>query len=301
MHTTMAISEAQFETWARPPSETEEGRCDNALRVISEALREKFGDQVLVFLKGSYKNRTNVREDSDVDLGVKHNDVYFPDTFSLSDREKWVYERISTNSTYLFSQFKSEVHQVLVARFGASEAIRRNKCILVKANSYRVNADVVPCFTYKKFRSPTEVSAEGIKSIADDGRAFDSFPDQHYANGVSKNARTQRMYKSVTRILKNVRNELLDLRQIDKKLMPSFFLECLTWNVPDPLFTANSYKEATRNIMLRLWNDMGNLVISQEYAEISNLKGLFEGHPQRTPEQVRSFLQNAWSFLGYEG
>ena len=42
-----------------------------------------------------------------------------------------------------------------------------------------------------------------------DGRLIINYPDQHYANGVSKNTGTGRRFKAVARILKRLRYEML--------------------------------------------------------------------------------------------
>jgi tRNA nucleotidyltransferase (CCA-adding enzyme) len=70
MEISMAINEDQLKRWATAPSETEETKCQNAVRLITNAIKERFGSDVTVFLQGSYKNRTNVRQDSDVDIVV---------------------------------------------------------------------------------------------------------------------------------------------------------------------------------------------------------------------------------------
>src|SRR3989339_1525459 len=204
----MNISEEQLSRWAKAPSETEEGKCQNAVSRITEAVKEKFGSGVSVFLQGSYRNRTNVKQDSDVDIVVLHKGYYFPDVSGLSESDKAAYRKNFIGSDYTFSQFKNDVHGLLKDTFGADLVTRKDKCIMVNGNDYRVDADVVPCFIHKRFRSLYVVEAEGIELVTDLGVHIHSFPEQHYDNGVAKNSNTGMMYKPVTRILKNVRNEL---------------------------------------------------------------------------------------------
>ena len=65
--------ESAFSFWARPPSKTEEQRSENAIGAIrnavngSSTLKQR---KIKVFTQGSYRNRVNVRQDSDVDVGV---------------------------------------------------------------------------------------------------------------------------------------------------------------------------------------------------------------------------------------
>src|SRR3990172_2917044 len=105
----MKFAEDQLTTWAKPPSETEEEKCRNAVDQITKAIRDKFGDDVSIFLQGSYKNRTNVKRDSDVDIVVRHDGYYFYDLGSLTPEEKAAYEASSIPAKYTFYQFKNDV------------------------------------------------------------------------------------------------------------------------------------------------------------------------------------------------
>lgn len=297
----MQISEEQFNRWAKAPSETEEGKCQNAVKQISDAIQEKYGSDVSIFLQGSYKNRTNVRQDSDVDITVLHEGYYFPDVNGLDETEKSLYWKNFTGSQYTFQDFKSEIHDLMNKIFGTERVKRKNKCIRIDGNSYTVHADVVPCFVHKRFRNNETVEAEGIEFVADSGIRTFSFPKQHYDNGVAKNKNTNEMYKPIVRILKNVRNILVDDGLIDKDLIPSFFLECLVWNIlPHSHFHENNYAEATRNILITLYQDMGDPTKANAYAEVSDLKWLFRANPHLTHQQARDFTIKAWNHIGYE-
>ena len=297
----MQISEEQLSHWAKAPSETEEQKCQNVVKQISDSILDKYGSDVSIFLQGSYKNRTNVRQDSDVDIVVLHENYFFSDVSFLDESEKSEYWKNFNGSQYTFQNFKSEVHDIANNTFGVSRVNRKNKCIRIDGNSYTVHADIVPCFVHKRIGKNNVTEAEGIEFEADSGIRTISFPKQHYDNGAEKNKNTNEMYKPVVRILKNVRNALLDNRLIGEDLMPSFFLECLVWNVlPHSHFDQNKYSEATKNILITLYQEMGEPTKANEYAEVSNLKWLLKGSPHRTYQQARDFLIKAWNHLGYE-
>lgn len=286
--------------WAKAPSETEETKCQNAVSRITDTIRKKFGNDVSILLQGSYKNRTNVRLDSDVDIVVSHQGHFFPGLSNLSPADKEVYHSIYKNSDYTFSQFKNDIHIILQDEFDAGEVERKNKCIKIKGNSYRVNADVVPCYPHRRYRSVSDVEVEGFGFVGDDGVTVYSFPEQHYDNGVGKNKETEQMYKSLVRILKNVRNDLVDKGIITLDDMPSFCLECLVWNVPSEHFIRNRYHDATRIVLATIWNEMREFEKSNNYAEVSDLKWLFRGSSKITPKQAENFMQHAWDYIGYE-
>lgn len=297
----MNISGDQLTTWAKPPSETEEGKCQSAVNRITDAIRARFGNTVSVFKQGSYKNRTNVRLDSDVDIVVLHKDYFFSDVGGMPESDKQKYWDSFNASTYTFPQFKNDIQNILINEFDVDAVERKNKCIRVRGSSQRVDADIVPCFVHKRFKTPSLVEAEGVEFVTDAGAHVRSFPEQHYDNGVSKNDATSRMYKSVVRILKNVRNELEGQTIITSEALPSFFLECLIWNVlPNARFQKDTYSAATRAIIAAVWNDMGDAERADNYAEVNDLKWLFKGNSTRTHQQARGFMQQAWDFIGYE-
>ena len=74
--------ESTFRVWAQSPGKTEQDRCANAERAVRNAITKspKLNNRnITIFTQGSYRNRTNVRKDSDVDLGVLCYDAFFYD------------------------------------------------------------------------------------------------------------------------------------------------------------------------------------------------------------------------------
>ena len=292
----MAVSEQQLVGWAKPVSTSEDQKCKNAVSQVTTAIRNTFGYSVTIFLQGSYENNTNVRQDSDVDIVVRHDGYFFPDLCRLNDVQKSVYNQNHPNSEYTFSQFKNEVQASLNSAFTGVQ--RKNKCIFVAGNTYRVNADVVPCFQLKRLTNTFGIEAEGIKFNSDDGYGNESYPQQHYTNGVIKTNNTYRMYKRTVRILKRMRNELIDANIITDKLVSSFFIECLVYNVPNVNFISGNYLTTLRNVIIKLYNDMENIAITNENKEVSELKWLFK-LSNRSPNDAKLFMQKCWEYAGF--
>lgn len=293
----MAVSEQQLITWSRPLSTTEDTKCKNVVKQVTDAIRQKFGYDVTIFLQGSYENNTNVRQDSDVDIVVSYNGTYFPDTVFLTEQQKQIFDRLRVPASYVFSQFKNDVEMALKGWFG-NDAQRKNKCIFVKGNTNRVNADVVPCFPVRRMKDSYNVQAEGIKFIADDGKPIESYPKQHYTNGVSKNVATNRMYKRTVRIIKNIRNYLVDANVIDEKLISSFFIESLVYNVSNNNFNQYSYTQTLKNVITVIYNDMANLDKVNNYVEVSELLYLFRGS-NRSASDAKEFMYKCWNYVGF--
>ena len=128
--------------------------------------------------------------------------------------------------------------------FGDSAVNIGNKSLKVTGNSNRLPADVVACMQYKKykhFRSIKNQSyVEGMVFYTlREHRKVINFPKVHYQNGTKKNSRTSSRYKPTIRVFKNARTYLVNQGIISKELAPSYFLECLLYNVPDGNFTFN--------------------------------------------------------------
>jgi tRNA nucleotidyltransferase (CCA-adding enzyme) len=73
---------ATFSSWGAPPGTTEQTKCENAERAVRKAIdasAKLSAKSIEVFTQGSYANRTNVREDSDVDICVLYTEAFFDD------------------------------------------------------------------------------------------------------------------------------------------------------------------------------------------------------------------------------
>ena len=65
--------EQTFRNWSKPSSKTESTKAENAERMIRTAINNSqilSAKDISVIPQGSYRNNTNVREDSDVDIAV---------------------------------------------------------------------------------------------------------------------------------------------------------------------------------------------------------------------------------------
>ena len=125
--------ESIFSTWSQGPSETEQQRAENAERQIKKAISasEKLKNRdIKVFTQGSYRNRVNVKKDSDVDIGVVCFDAFFPEY--PDDNVKASLNESLQDSTYTYAIFKNEIEEALVARFGRTAVSRGSKSFDIK-------------------------------------------------------------------------------------------------------------------------------------------------------------------------
>lgn len=300
----MTITEETFESWSTGPSTTETGRCENAEVAVRKALRAHDGLgglNISVFSQGSYRARTNVRRDSDVDICVRHNEVFFDDY--PSDKRREDFGNVASQLSY--AEFKDMVGEALADYFGNAGVTRGNKAFDVHANTYRIDADVVPTFEHRRYTDGLNADGtahycSGVAFLPDKGLMVKNWPEQNYANGIEKNDACKRHYKRVVRILKRLRYVMRDEGISVAESASSFLIECLVWNAPNEAFKHATYSADVRYVLANLWNRTRSDAECSEWGEVNELKYLFRNDQPWTRQQANDFLQAAWDYIGFE-
>lgn len=294
--------ENTFKSWAQGPSKTEIERAENAERQIKEAIQNsellKYRN-IKVFTQGSYRNRVNVKKESDVDIGVLCYDTMFIE--SLDENLKMEVKKSFSDADYTYSKFKDELEATLVSRFGRESVTRGNKAFDIKENSYRVEADVAPFFEHRRYTSKTNYLS-GVELRPDNSNPLRviNWPEQHYNNAVDKNDKTSRKYKRVVRIIKSLSNEMANNGYMSADKVPGFLIECMVWNVPNSSFEYSTYKSQVRSCLAYLFNNTRNDSECAEWGEVSELKYLFSSSQNWTRKDAHQFISDAWDYVGYE-
>jgi len=288
--------EAQFRAWAKPPGKTEEERCNHAVSAIRNAIKasDRLRDRgISIFAQGSYRNNTNVRQDSDVDIGILCTDTFFFDLPDGTTRETFRIEP----ATYSYTQYKNEVEEALVSYFGRSAVTRGNKALDIHETSYHVEADVAPFFGHRCYRTNSSY-LEGVELRTDrENRQVINWPEQHYANGCRKNNETGTRFKSIVRVLKALSNEMTEHR-IPEGNIPGFLIECLVWNVLNDRFQHSTYTADVKAALIFLYEHTKTDEPCREWGEVSELKYLFRPAQKWTREQANAFTVAAWNYAG---
>jgi hypothetical protein len=294
------FSEDELVNFTKPPSDTEEAKLENAERMVKEALREDKTLQEMdttVFGQGSYANDTNVRLNSDIDINVRYNSVFYFDLPQGKVRSDF---GLNSPSTYTFSEYKKAVGNALVKKFGRSAVTPYDKCITISASPSRVETDVVPTWLYRRY-SEDGSSVEGVKFIADSGSVIKNFPLQHIENGKEKNALTQKRFKRLTRIFRRIRYHMIDNHVPVNDHITSFLVECLVWNVPNRIF--NDYHNWTnrlRNSLVWLYGNTDEDSKCKEWGEVSEYLYLFRPSRKWSREDVNNYIVQMWGYVGYD-
>jgi hypothetical protein len=299
----MNVSEDTFVFWSTGPSETEAEKCENAESVIRKAIAADAAMQKLdisVFAQGSYRARTNVRQNSDVDICVRYNGSFFPEYLEGVKQS----DVGNVDSDFSYAKFKDMLQAALESRFGVAGVTRGKKAFDVHANSYRIDADVVPVFEHRRYIEQNPDGSyrycAGVAFQPDDGGLVINWPKQTYDNGVSKNTSNGRKYKRTIRILKRMRDEMKAANIAEAKVVSSFLIECLVWNANTDAFKKTSYTDVLRYVIADLWNRTRSDTDCDEWGEVNELKYLFRSSQPWTRNQANDFLQKCWDYIGYK-
>lgn len=284
----MAIPESQLETWshqgavvtARATRESIYGALSDGSSLVGD---KDFG----VYLQGSYRNSTNIRGDSDVDIVAQLDSAFYRDISALPLRERQLYESQYSEATYTWSDFRSDVLQTLQSHYGRSIISEGNKAIKVGRGSGRLPADVVVCLQFRKYRHYRGLGdqeyIEGIRFYTlRHNRCITNFPKPHYENGVRKNTDTEGWFKRTVRVFKNARTHLVSQNAIQEELAPSYFVECLIYNVPNGHYGTN-----LRTTFLNVTNWIAERFLSDDYGSFVCQNGqepLFGNTPEQWSE-----------------
>jgi hypothetical protein len=285
-------------------SNTENEKCERAERMIREAISSSEALEprtIRVFTQGSYRNDTNVRNDSDVDIAVCCSDIFIPDFYLETSLNEAAIHAV--DSDYTNTQFKDDVETALVDYFGAAGITRGDKAFDVHETSSRVDADVVACLEHRNYyRDSTGIVRYvwGTHIRTDSGNDIENYPEQHAEEGRKKNVLTANHFKRVVRIFKRLRNEMIGDDIEIAEPMASFLLESLVWNAPIDAFQNATYYEDVRAICLHLYEELNPEEGGTKWTEINKIKYLFSPGQPWSKEEVVSFVGSLWEYVDFE-
>ncbi len=247
----MTISETQLQTWSGKGAQVDSQRTYNSIREALGRFTWPSGTDSEIYLQGSYRNDTNIRGESDVDVVVQLNSAFYRDLSELPAQEIALYEKSFSAAVYVWEAFRADVLSALRAYFGTQQ-VREGKKSL-KAQTPYLPADVVVCAQHRKYRRFRSVSdqdyVEGITFyVPTENRWIVNYPKLHCQHGVDKQAATGDRFKPTVRVLKNARSYLVDKGAIGDDVAPSYFIECLAYNAPNLVF-GDSHQRTYMEIM----------------------------------------------------
>ena len=223
MECELPIPESVLNQWCHHHAATASVQAHTAIR---DALTHRDLPVHDIFLQGSYKNNTNLRRNSDVDLVVQLDVRLKPRVADLIGAQL----RSSSSHVAAYERWQSFRRLVLAAlreNFGDAVVTTGRKSLKVAQGPIPAAADVVVTL---KCGNGTALY------VPDEHRWAVSFPQQHHSKGASKERGSGGRYKRATRMFKVARNQLIESNVIAEDTAPSYFVECLMYNVPNMLF-----------------------------------------------------------------
>ena len=300
----MNISEETFEAWAKGPGRTEQEKCDNAETAVRKAIKadkDLAELDIIVFPQGSFRARTNVPGDSDVDICVRCNESFIADYPNGKTHEDFG----NVTASLKFADYRNMVATALRNYFGSDQVVRGDKAFDVHENTYRIDADVIVTFEHRRYSGRLNADGShhylsGVAFRPDSGGIVKNWPQQNYDNGVEKNEGCKRHYKRVVRILKRLCYKMRDEDIANSNNIGSFLIECLVWNAPNEAFNHDTYTSDVRSALVHTFNNTLDDERCKEWGEVNELKYLFRSSQPWTRQQAHAFLSAAWDYIGYK-
>ena len=147
-------------------------------------------------------------------------------------------------SDFTFQEYRNLVKKALQDKFRTEYVYDGNKSLKIDENTYHVKADVVPSFQLRNYYYENSLDPnkyiEGVWLQAKTGEIVKNYPKRHKANGIAKNNNTSYQYKKLVRIMKHIKNEMVEDKKTDGDKITSFLVECLVYHVPNNVITGYS-------------------------------------------------------------
>jgi hypothetical protein len=252
----MSIPSSQLETWKNPGADDSAMKTHNRVKNVlksDDSIPQDKGKDFDVYLQGSYRNSTNIYADSDVDLVVQLDSTFRRNLSKLNSTQKSKYKSSFSSASYGLSDFHQDVVETLREHYSRSDVAVEDRALVLDSSSLPLTADIVVCQQYRRYKRFQSMSDqdydEGIRfKDQSTGEKIISYPKIHYKNGADKNQSVNSRYRETIRIIKNARSYLVEKGEIEEGLAPSYFIECLLYNVPSDKY-AYDLQDRYRNVV----------------------------------------------------
>lgn len=263
----MAFSENQLQTWSNQGATVLSRDTYNSIQTCIDGINWNDDVSYNIYLQGSYRNSTNIRGNSDVDVVIEFSSIFSSNKNDLPADQLQAHNEYYSPAEHGLDYYKRAVINQLQNYYGNENVEVGNKAIKVAGNDNRLNADVICGLLYKKYNSFSRDNRDdytpGLKMITQAGRSIISYPKVHYQNGTEKNGDTNNNYKPTIRIIKNMAARLIENGALAEDVTSSYYIECLLYNVPNERYRLESYQ----NIIISL---LGYLHQNKETGLINN-------------------------------
>ncbi len=252
-------------------------------KMLTEYRNSNF-ENLKTYLQGSSKNKTNIKNKSDIDILIRC-DRYFESNLNNEADNKLILKKIDfnysqnekinhlINTKKEYTTFKNSLFKYLKdnKNFKVKVGSKTIKCRIKKAN---FKFDIVCAFGYRFYYSKREY-IDGNYLQNKRNKKIISFGKYTYINQEIKNKRTNENYKKIIRVFKNISKRHLK----KSNRLSSFEIESLLYNVNDEIYlTNNNFKECCIKIINELKdlldNSWNNLVEPNELRAFKDIENI---------------------------
>lgn len=227
----MPIPKSQLETWSKYHQlDVLKATYDNIQTALS-GFNLPDNHKSNQYLQGSYGNSTHIYGKGDIDVVVELNSS-FSSNLSLLGKSSL------SNSVYSLQQFFSDLSTYLQNYYGYEYVEAGSKTIKIKYKDGKKAVDIVACNEYRHYIDPNNSNSKYATGIILNNKTI-NYPKIHKSNGEIKMNDTNKMFKSYIRILKNINKKLKNDKLSSYNLVPSYFIECFLYNLPNYLFNSD--------------------------------------------------------------
>jgi hypothetical protein len=243
----VGIPESQLDIWSGHGST---GVFRDTYNHLKDTLEDpaspyvRAGRRFRVFLRGSYENDSNTHGESDVDTVIMLTSTFHYSLNRLNAQEIQNFRAVyPTVATYDIADFKADVTAWLQSQY-PGYVDPGNKAVAIRRNGRLPReADVLICAEYKNYWGFTNVTDKtsytgGVKLYDRNNSTIINYPELHSSQCTDKNKDTGGSYKPTVRIFKNMRHRLIRDGLLADGVAPSYYIEGLLSNVPEPNFVA---------------------------------------------------------------
>lgn len=268
----MAIPEAQLDTWDAPGAVKQSKETYASVKGVLEDSKAPYNAHRYdpLYLQGSYGNDTNVYRDSDVDVVMKLDTIYYRDISRLSADELTLYNKLAGGVvSYTLHDFKRDVISWLMKNYGNSVKPGK-KAVFIKGENNRRDLDVLVSAGFRRYYSykpgnPNDF-IDGICFFLPDGSLIENYPKRHSANCIQKMHDTKQWFKPTVRVFKNMRNRMIERGELNEGIAPSYYLEGMLYNVPPENFGI-SYQDTFVNCFNWIVNAKASELVCANHME----------------------------------
>lgn len=271
----------------------------NALKQIEHNYPGFDSEKCDIYIQGSYRNGTMTTENSKLEIIVEFPldafgqvEIYpILKTKKILVDSKFVKQRVVNFKPALSLGFiKNDLYNYLFETTQNSGIFKNNKTITFpESRNFPIAVEVLPGYGLKNDITKAVIIWDSLinKYVA-------SFPELHCENLQKKNEKTNGNFIKIVRAVRTLRDLMIQNDIINTGFAPSYFMECLLYNVPDVIYTGNKLS----NIYLKLINYLRNCNLNNFVCAHEQFKMFGNNSDAWTTIKARSFIKlliDIWS------